>query len=149
MYGVTQSESFHLLNAATLTNGLAENERNRIIRTYVRNSYASNIDQVTATILNEYTVIDHARIECTVSDSSPHFDLLTASLALIKDWKNPVRDTEEYRDSILEILSDARVVAPVIQMADLHSAIRQRSYFYVFAHQTTNGDYPQVGALFH
>ncbi len=63
---------------------------------------------------------------------------------LVKDWKNPVRDTEEYRDSILEILSDARVVAPVIQMADLHSAIRQRSYFYVFAHQTTNGDYPQV-----
>lgn len=63
---------------------------------------------------------------------------------LVKDWKNPVRDTEEYRDSILEILSDARVVAPVIQMADFHSAIRQRSYFYVFTHQTTNGDYPQV-----
>ena len=56
MYGVTQSESFHLLNAATLTNGLTENERNRIIRTYVRNSYASSIDQVTAAILNEYTV---------------------------------------------------------------------------------------------
>lgn len=63
---------------------------------------------------------------------------------LVKDWKNPIRDTEEYRDSILEILSDARVVAPVIQMADLHSSIRQRSYFYVFTHQTTNGDYPQV-----
>lgn len=62
----------------------------------------------------------------------------------IKDWKNPVRDTEEYRNSILEILSDARVVAPVIQMADFHSSIRQRSYFYVFSHQTTNGDYPQV-----
>ena len=61
-----------------------------------------------------------------------------------QDWKNPARDTEEYRDSILEILSDARVAAPVVQMADLHSAIRQRSYFYVFAHQTTNGDYPQV-----
>ena len=77
-----------------------------------------------------------------------HHQLITfffhSLLTVIKDWKNPVRDTEEYRDSILEILSDARVVAPVIQMADLHSAIRQRSYFYVFAHQTTNGDYPQV-----
>uniref|UniRef100_A0A0P6GKJ8 Neuroligin-4, Y-linked n=1 Tax=Daphnia magna TaxID=35525 RepID=A0A0P6GKJ8_9CRUS len=120
MYGVTQSESFHLLNAATLQFGLTETERNRIIRTYVRNSYASNIDQVTAAILNEYT-----------------------------DWKNPVRDTEEYRDSILEILSDARVVAPVIQMADFHSAIRQRSYFYVFTHQTTNGDYPQDWGSIH
>lgn len=56
MYGITQSESFHLLNAATLQFGLTETERNRIIRTYVRNSYASNIDQVTAAILNEYTV---------------------------------------------------------------------------------------------
>ncbi|XP_057369903.1 neuroligin-4, X-linked-like isoform X2 [Daphnia carinata] len=120
MYGVTQSESFHLLNAATLQFGLTETERNRIIRTYVRNSYASNIDQVTAAIRKEYT-----------------------------DWKNPVRDTEEYRDSILEILSDARVVAPVIQMADLHSAIRQRSYFYVFTHQTTNGDYPQDWGSIH
>lgn len=59
-----------------------------------------------------------------------------------------MRDTEDYRDSILEILSDARVVAPVIQMADMHSAIHQRSYFYVFAHQTTNGDYPQVIIVF-
>ena len=58
MYGVTKSESFHLLNAATLQSGLTETERNRIIRTYVRNSYASNIDQITAAILNEYTVID-------------------------------------------------------------------------------------------
>ena len=57
MYGVTQSESFHLLNAATLQFGLTETERNRIIRTYVRNSYNSNIDQITAAILNEYTVI--------------------------------------------------------------------------------------------
>lgn len=56
MYGVTQSESFHLLNAATLQFGLTETERNRIIRTYVRNSYATGIDQVTAAILNEYTV---------------------------------------------------------------------------------------------
>ena len=62
----------------------------------------------------------------------------------LQDWKNPIRDTEDFRDSILEILSDARVVAPVIQMADLHSALRQRSYFYVFAHQTANGDFPQV-----
>ena len=56
LYGVTQSESFHLLNAATLQSGLTETERNRIIRTYVRNNYAYNVDQVTAAILNGYTV---------------------------------------------------------------------------------------------
>lgn len=69
MYGVTQSESFHLLNAATLQFGLTETERNRIIRTYVRNSYASNIDQVTAAILNEYTV----RKKLVCSSNSCHF----------------------------------------------------------------------------
>lgn len=56
LYGVTHSESFHLLNAATLQFGITETERNRIIRTYVRNNYAHNIDQVTAAILNAYTV---------------------------------------------------------------------------------------------
>lgn len=71
MYGVTQSESFHLLNAATLTNGLTENERNRIIRTYVRNSYASNIDQVTAAILNEYTV---KAVTCSLPVSAEFLD---------------------------------------------------------------------------
>lgn len=58
MYGVTQSESFHLLNAATLQSGLTEMEYKRIIRTYVRNTYVSNIDQITAAILNGYTVIN-------------------------------------------------------------------------------------------
>lgn len=59
MYGVTQSESFHLLNAARLQLGLTEAERNGFVRTYVRNSYATNIDQVTAAILNAYTVSCH------------------------------------------------------------------------------------------
>ena len=29
-------------------------------------------------------------------------------------------------------------------MGNMHSAVRQKSYFYVFAHQTSSGDYPQV-----
>ena len=57
MYGVTQSESFHLLNEARLELGLTETERNGFVRTYVRNSFAANIDQVTAAILNAYTVL--------------------------------------------------------------------------------------------
>ena len=81
---MTQSESFHLLNAQTLQFGLAEADRNRIIRTYVRNNYAYNIDQVTAAILNEYTVrtrdcrigcfclvpgYGHVLIECLFNDA--------------------------------------------------------------------------------
>lgn len=42
--------------------------------------------------------------------------------------------TVHNRDTILGILSDGRIAAPVIQMADYHSALNPKSYFYVFAH---------------
>lgn len=46
------------------------------------------------------------------------------------------------RDTVLEILSDARVAAPVAQMADYHSIANPRSYFYVFGHSTLSKQYP-------
>lgn len=45
------------------------------------------------------------------------------------------------RDTVLEILSDARVTAPVVQMADYHSAANPKSYFYVFGHSTLSKQY--------
>lgn len=46
------------------------------------------------------------------------------------------------RDTVLEILSDARVTAPVVQMADYHSVANPKSYFYVFGHSTLSKQYP-------
>lgn len=46
------------------------------------------------------------------------------------------------RDTVLEILSDARVTAPMVQMADYHSAANPKSYFYVFAYKTQSKLHP-------
>lgn len=46
------------------------------------------------------------------------------------------------RDELLDILSDARTVAPVVQTGLYHSAINLQSYFYVFSHKTHSKEYP-------
>lgn len=48
------------------------------------------------------------------------------------------------RDVTMDLMSDAQIKAPVIQMADLHSDIHQKSFLYVFNHQSVFGDYPVV-----
>lgn len=45
------------------------------------------------------------------------------------------------RDTVLEVLSDARVAAPVIQTGNFHSALNPKSYFYVFGHSTISRDF--------
>lgn len=47
----------------------------------------------------------------------------------------------QHRDTVLEILSDARVAAPIVQMADYHSVANPKSYFYVFGHSTLSKKY--------
>lgn len=46
-----------------------------------------------------------------------------------------------YRDTVLEVLSDGRVAAPVVQTGNYHSAINPKSYMYVFGHSTISKDY--------
>lgn len=55
--------------------------------------------------------------------------------------KAPIVDDQMVRDQTLEILSDAQITAPVVQMANLHSNLNQKSYFYCFSHQSAFGDY--------
>lgn len=74
-----------------------------------------HLTEILATIVNEYT-----------------------------DWDRPVQHPVNIRDETLEALSDAQVVAPVINTADLHSANRRNSYLFVFDYQTKYGDYQQV-----
>lgn len=78
-----------------------------------------HLTEILATIVNEYT-----------------------------DWDRPVQHPVNIRDETLEALSDAQVVAPVVNTADLHSANRRNSYLFVFDYQTKYGDYQQVSAVF-
>ena len=47
---------------------------------------------------------------------------------------------------LLEIFSDARVVAPLVRAANLQSDSERASYLYVFKHTTEAGYYPEHGA---
>jgi len=51
------------------------------------------------------------------------------------------------RNTLLSILSDARVAAPVLQTARLHTKGSKNTYLYVFKHVTKYGHYPEVSKL--
>lgn len=48
---------------------------------------------------------------------------------------------EIVRDTLLDILSDGRTVAPMVKMGLLHSSAAFHSYFYVFTHKTKSKEY--------
>lgn len=51
---------------------------------------------------------------------------------------------EEHRDLVLDVLSDARITAPMIQMAIYHSSINPKSYLYIFQHKSEFGEFAGV-----
>lgn len=52
--------------------------------------------------------------------------------------------TEEHRDTLLEILSDARVTAPLVQAGLYLSKVNPDCYMYVFSHNSEAGEYARV-----
>ncbi|CAL4059436.1 unnamed protein product [Meganyctiphanes norvegica] len=114
LYGVTQAESYNMLNANEVMFGMKRERRNRLLRAYISNNFKHETSQIYHAVENAYTKWN------SVSDE----------------------DKRKIRDQTLEILSDAMIVAPVVRMANLHADLNPRSYFYVFNHQSTFGDYP-------
>jgi hypothetical protein len=120
LYGVTQLESYDVLDAASLQYGIQEQERDKKIRTYVRERFEYEPGLSLAETLNAYNV--------TKRRSS----FSSQSVA------------ETHRDILLDILSDARTAAPMVQTANFHSSANPKSYFYVFSHRSAYGDYAGV-----
>ena len=115
LFGVTQADSFFALSADDNQYGMEADRRNRLLRTFVRNTYQFHLQEILATVVNEYT-----------------------------DWEKSVIHPINMRDETLEALSDAQYLAPLIKTADLHSNAQRSSYFYVFEYQTKASDFPQV-----
>lgn len=118
MVGVTRAESYLTFTADDVQYGLEPERRSKILRSYVKNTYSYHLNEIFATIVNEYT-----------------------------DWERPVQHPINIRDETMEALSDAQVVAPAIQTVDLHSTDHNKPYLYVFEYQTKFGDFPQVNFL--
>ncbi|XP_075145132.1 neuroligin 1 [Haematobia irritans] len=112
LFGITESESYHSLGAAALDEGLRENERDNLLRFYMQSRFDIRPDLALAATLKKYS------------------DMYT----------NPIKATNmEHRDVVLDILSDARVVGPLIQTGLFHAEVNRRNYMYVFGHNSFGG----------
>lgn len=64
-------------------------------------------------------------------------------------YNNPIKATNlEHRDVVLDILSDARVVGPLLQTGAFHADVQRRNYMYVFGHNSAAGPYANVSTQF-
>lgn len=84
-------------------NGLNETRRDRILRTFVRNTYRYHLHEIYSTLRNEYT-----------------------------DWERGEPNSLAICEGLLALLSDGQVAAPLLRLALLHSAAGGRGYFVHF-----------------
>lgn len=117
LFGITEIESYNNVNAVGIMHGLLENERDSYLRFYMQNRFEVRPDIAMDLTLREYNNI----------------------------YTNPKKALpEEHRDVVLEILSDARVAAPLLQTGVYHARVNPSTYMYLFSHISKAGDYPNV-----
>ncbi|KAK3925011.1 Neuroligin-1 [Frankliniella fusca] len=114
LLGVHTTESYDDFNNQDIQYGFEEEQRNRVLRTFVRNAYVFHLNEIFSTVRNEYT-----------------------------DWEKPVAHPINLRDNTLEALSDGHTVAPLVQLARAHARRGAPTYLFHFAHQTRDSLYPQ------
>lgn len=119
MYGVTDMESVDQLNPIALFYGMLEKERNTELQKYFDFRCEQKSKLCFNKTLHRYNVNIYGETE--------------KFAGLATDKAN--------RDVLLDILSDARTVAPVIETGRYHSKLNIQSYFYVFSHKTNSKEY--------
>lgn len=113
--GVTTAEACFDFNENEIQFGIEEDQRNRILRTYIRNAYYYHLNEIFSAVRNEYT-----------------------------DWDKPTLHPINIRESTMEALSDGHTVAPLIRIAFYHARRGAQTYFFHFSYQTKDSSYPQV-----
>ncbi|KAL0109258.1 hypothetical protein PUN28_014385 [Cardiocondyla obscurior] len=114
MYGVTESEKFHILPPVALLHGMLDGQRDEILRDHAKATHELEPELILSKVLERY------------GDFADGFTKEYAT-------KN--------RDMVLEALSDSGTVAPLIMTANLHSRANPKSYMYVFSHPKAMQDY--------
>ncbi|KAL1494858.1 hypothetical protein ABEB36_010376 [Hypothenemus hampei] len=113
LFSLTGTESYLDLNAQDLEFGFNETKRDRILRTYVRNSYYFHLNEIFSTLKNEYT-----------------------------DWERPSQNPLSVRDATLDVLSDGHTVSPLIRIGYLHAMSGGKTFFLNFQHHSGERDLP-------
>ncbi|XP_065358771.1 uncharacterized protein Nlg1 [Calliphora vicina] len=117
LFGITESESYHSLGALALEEGLRENERDNLLRFYMQSRFDVRPDLALAATLKKYSEM----------------------------YNNPIKATNmEHRDVVLDILSDARVVGPLMQTGLFHADVNRHNYMYVFGHNSFGGPHASL-----
>ncbi|XP_053685774.1 neuroligin-4, X-linked-like [Sabethes cyaneus] len=114
MLGMTTTESYNDFSASDIQYGLEEEQRNRLLRTYIRNAFTFHLNEIFSAVRNEYT-----------------------------DWDKPIQHPINIRDSTMEALSDGHTVAPLIKVAYLHARRGAKTYMFHFGYQSKESEYPQ------
>ncbi|XP_015109365.1 uncharacterized protein LOC107036135 [Diachasma alloeum] len=121
MYGVTESEKFHVLSPVAMLQGMSDSERDDVLREHARATYEVEQDLVLSKILDHY------------GDGA--LDGYSDAYRMIN------------RDIVLDALSDSGTVAPLVMMGKLHAKANPKSYMYVFSHPRAmpsgSGDRPE------
>ncbi|CAH1098820.1 unnamed protein product [Psylliodes chrysocephalus] len=86
MLGTTTTESYSDFSANDIQYGFEEDQRNRVLRTYIRNAYIYHLNEIFSAVKNEYT-----------------------------DWDKPIQHPINIRDSTMEALSDGHTVSPLVR----------------------------------
>lgn len=115
MLGTSEVESIHLLNSIALTHGLLEKELLQELRDYLAPYCEMNLELCINRTLEEYKDEEETNEEKAVIA----------------------------RNTLLDILSDARTVAPLLLTAKHHAPLNPETetFFYVFAHRTASKAY--------
>ncbi|XP_050539878.1 neuroligin-4, X-linked-like isoform X2 [Daktulosphaira vitifoliae] len=117
LMGVTEYESYHLLDSISLIHGMLENEQQSMLLDYMKAKFELFPDLTLRATLAQYTDRD-------------------------RSWSTS--GAFENRDILLDILSDAMVVAPLTYLADIQSEVNEHTYFYVFTHRSSFNEYDTV-----
>ncbi|XP_075979945.1 neuroligin-4, Y-linked-like isoform X2 [Anticarsia gemmatalis] len=130
LFGVVTSEALWKFSAHDVQNGIEPEKRDRMLRTYVRNSYTYHLSEIFYTIVNEYT-----------------------------DWErtNPINTRDATVSALSDAQYVAPLVqsgdllsgGPKPVLTDEDGPRRPtKTFFYVFDYQTKDGYYPQrMGAV--
>ncbi|XP_031769947.2 neuroligin-4, Y-linked-like isoform X2 [Galleria mellonella] len=125
LFGVVTSEALWKFSAHDIQNGIEPEKRDRMLRTYVRNSYTYHLSEIFYTIVNEYT--DWER-------TNP-INTRDATVAALSD--------AQYVAPLVQS-GDLLSGGPKPVLNDEDGPRRPtKTFFYVFDYQTKDGFYPQ------
>ncbi|KAK3862653.1 hypothetical protein Pcinc_031503 [Petrolisthes cinctipes] len=111
MFGVVPRESYNTFTSENIEEGLTLKQRDRILRTMVRNSFDYHLNEVFISAVKEYT-----------------------------DWEEPNPDPMATVEATLDALSDSQYVAPLLIAANNLRIGHKNQFFYVFDHDTRHGE---------